>query len=218
MHFLPCEPLVEILTRSLRPCPGFASRCSPSARWNPAVGHVPRGFVGALGSCEDVKLVVVTAEPGDPRPGERQEINAHDLRASLARICEFTYRQIEVQFSQYHANVRVVLGLCWPGLDLREQMKRTWITESVLCSAPQTTGPAAHAAHCGTEYLAAQLALFPNVPVITLGRKARQRTRRVAPHRAIIDAFAAAPPGCNMPGAYPSWAAAAAQARAARPH
>jgi hypothetical protein len=40
--------------------------------------------------------------------------------------------------SGHHANVRVVLDLCWPDLDLREQMKRTSITESVLCSGPGT--------------------------------------------------------------------------------
>lgn len=215
MNYLPCEPLVDILTHSLRPCPGFVERCSPFAQWNPSVGHVPRGFVGALGAREDVKLIIVTAEPGDPRAGEKQSVDADDLRGSLSRVCEFTYRQMEARFSQYHANVRAVLDLCWPGLDLRNQMIRTWITESVLCSAPVTTGPAPHAPHCGTEYLAAQLAIFPNTPVIALGRKAQQRTRRIAAGRAIIDGFAAAPPGCNMPGAYPSWKVAAARARVA---
>ena len=126
-EFLPCDPLVEILSRSFQPCPGFTGGCRASARWAPDVGHVPRGFVGALGSRDDVKLIIVTAEPGDPRPGECQQVDPDNLSGSLAHICEFTYRQLETRFSQYHGNVRTVLDLCWPGLDLRSQMTRTWI-------------------------------------------------------------------------------------------
>jgi hypothetical protein len=104
MHLLPCEPLVAILTPALRPCAGFAGPCA-SARWAPEGGHVPRGFVGAFGTREDLKLIIVTAEPGDPRPGERRQIDTNDLLASLAEFCEFTYGQIETRFSQYHANI-----------------------------------------------------------------------------------------------------------------
>jgi hypothetical protein len=211
--FHPCEPLAEILTRCLQPCVGFSGACHPAARWAPELGHVPRGFVGALGSPDEVKLVIVAAEPGDPRPGERQDIDPSDPRASLARICQFTYGQLEVRFSQYHANVRVLLDLCWPGLDFCKQMAKTWITESVLCSAASTTGPVPHERVCGDQYLRSQLSLFESVPVIALGRKAQQRARRVAPRRAIIGAFAAAPPGCNRLGARPSWEAAAKEAR-----
>lgn len=207
--FDPCEPLIEVLLPCLRPCAGFTGACGATARWDPGTGHVPRGFVGALGSADDVKLIVVTAEPGDPRPGERQDIDPGALRGSLGRVCEFTYQQLESRFSIYHANMRRLLDLCWPGLDLAQQMRRTWITESALCSAPRTTERAAHDVHCGMEFLAPQLALFPSVPVIALGGKAQGRVRRVAPGRDIIGAYAAAPPGGNHRGAYPSWKAAA---------
>jgi hypothetical protein len=44
-------------------------------RWNPKAGHVPRGFCGAISTPDDVKLVLITAEPGDPHAEENHEDN-----------------------------------------------------------------------------------------------------------------------------------------------
>jgi hypothetical protein len=56
-------------------------------RWAPEEGHVPRGFCGATGSPEDVRLVVVSAEPGDPHESE-----AHSKTAPLDSVNEYAYR------------------------------------------------------------------------------------------------------------------------------
>lgn len=63
------QSLVELLAPAYAPCAGFSDKCR-EMRWNPAEGHVPRGFVGAAGSPEEIELVLVCAEPGDPHQGE----------------------------------------------------------------------------------------------------------------------------------------------------
>jgi len=72
-RFSPCAELRELLLPAYAPCRHFDGNCHCVARWDPGKGHVPRGFVGALGSLDEVKLVLVAAEPGDPLPGETYE-------------------------------------------------------------------------------------------------------------------------------------------------
>ena len=40
--------------------------CDGTATWNPGAGYVPRGFIGALGAIDEVKVVILVAEFGDP--------------------------------------------------------------------------------------------------------------------------------------------------------
>jgi hypothetical protein len=176
-------------------------------RWEPEHGHVPRGFCGATGTLEDVRLVLVTAEPGDPHPSEshnhRSAQEAFDSAYSYAYFCLKTGRDL------FQRNVRCVLDLCFPGRDFDEQLRMTWMTESVLCSAVVEGGsvraPVARA--CRERYLGAQLNLFPNAVIAALGAKARDRMRGLP--RPFIEAAAVAPPGCNFNGARESWQAIA---------
>ena len=64
--------LIEILSPAYR-CPEFDGPCAGEMRWQPQAGHVPRGFAGAAGLIEDVELILLVAEPGDPRYGEAHE-------------------------------------------------------------------------------------------------------------------------------------------------
>src|SRR4051812_46161146 len=64
--------LKSVLAAAFQPCPGFSGACS-AMRWNPAAGHVPRGFFGATGTLEEVRLVLILSEPGDPGIGERHD-------------------------------------------------------------------------------------------------------------------------------------------------
>jgi hypothetical protein len=72
----PPPELAEVLTPLFGPCPAFAGACRGVTRWNPSAGHVPRAFRGAIGMAEDVRLVLVCAEPGDPFPEESYAANA----------------------------------------------------------------------------------------------------------------------------------------------
>ena len=200
--------LHRLLLPAYRPCRNFSGACR-EMRWNPPAGHVPRGFCGATGELSEVVLVLVTAEPGDPHD---QESHPADTEAAVRSTFEYAYRCYQNGKDQYHRNIRAILDLCFPDRSFDEHMRRTWMTESVLCSATKegasVRGPVERA--CRVGYLDPQLDLFPSAVVAALGGKAAKRLRG----RAFISAFAAAPPGCNFRGARESWEAIARAVRA----
>ena len=203
MHLNPT--LSALLAPAYAPCVEFERACT-EMRWKPEQGHVPRGFLGAAGSIEEVELVLVFAEPGDPHEGE------HHVGIETA------YRYATFGFSTgkdlFHRNVRKILSMCWPTLSFEEQMRKVWLTESVLCSARKEGGFVSVAASraCGQRYLLAQLALFPNALIVALGSKAARRMEAIG-IVGFIAAYAAAPPGCNRREAQSSWEAVAHELR-----
>ncbi len=86
--FLPCAELRRVLLPAY-PCSSFGSTCQEEMRWNPARGHVPRGFCGALGRLSEVQLVLLVAEPGDPHQGE--SCLADSPEEFLEATCRYTY-------------------------------------------------------------------------------------------------------------------------------
>ena len=107
----------------------------------------------------------------------------------------------------FHRNVRRILDSCWPDLDFDQQMKKVWITESVLCSASRECGTVSSSigVTCALRYLIPQIKLFDSALVVALGRKSQARLRSVGFHD-FYPAFAVAPPGCNQKAAKESWA------------
>jgi hypothetical protein len=198
MRYRPCDELLDVLAPAFEPCVMFGHACSGSATWDPARGYVPRGFLGALGSIEEVEVVIIVAEPGDPLPGESHEITG-DLVTDIERVCHYAYDHLEGRRSQFHSNMRHLLDDIYPGLSLREQLRRVWITESVLCSAHVESGtiPRVSEEACVDRYLARQLALLPGRPHVPFGRKARERAGRrgLAVHPREFRALA--PPGAR---------------------
>lgn len=208
----PHPRLQEVLLAAYRPCRNFAGPCT-EMRWAPEAGHVPRGFAGATGDLDAVRLVLVCAEPGDPQAWERYDGHSHEdiLRATH----DFTYASFRDGTDLFHRNVRDILDMCFPDSPFDEQLQQTWITESVLCSArvESRAVSSATAKACRATYLERELDVLPSAVVVALGAKARDRMKGIT--REVVEAFAASPPGCNMPGARPSWRAAAARVRAA---
>jgi hypothetical protein len=192
--FEPCSDLMHILTPAYR-CPNFDSVCR-TMRWDPANGHIPRGFLGATGTPEEVELVLVFAEPGDPHPGDH---------STLDESIQHAYWAFREGPGTFHRNARKLFQLCWPGLTFDKQLRKVWMTESVLCSAEVTTGPVPRPVEqaCGHHYLEQQLKLFPNALVVALGDKASNRLLRLG--IACERAQSIAPPGGNKPAAYASW-------------
>ena len=180
-------------------------------RWNPAVGHIPRGFCGGVGQLAKIELVLIVAEPGDPYPGEAY--NGESAKELLDASCRHTYKCFESGTDLFHRNLRRILDLCWPQVTFAEQMRRTWITESTLCSADRECGPVQRAVtHCCVDrYLAKQLSLMPDAAIVTLGGKAKSRISNLG--TAFLRASAAAPPGCNFADAIPSWNRVAVEVR-----
>lgn len=183
-------------------------------RWQPRVGHVPRGFCGATGSPDDVKLVLVVAEPGDPHDGEAYDPAARP-EVLFESVCRYVYGCFENGKDQFHRNVRAILNDCWPDLPFHEQLRRTWITESVLYSASVECGsvPQSVRQACVDRYLARQLSVLPNAIVVAVGGKAHERMRGLP--RPFPRVGSVAPPGCNQRRVRESWKAIAAAVRPA---
>ena len=211
MNYTPIKELTDILLPAYSPCPGFKGRCRGIAKWKPKNGYVPIGFVGATSSLEEVEVVILFAEPGDPY-GQDTFSPTDSPRDLLSQGCRNTFERHRNGTDLFHRNLRLLLNLIFPGLQFEEQLKRTWLTETYLCSAPQEGGnvPSTAVRECIDRYLKQQLALFEGLPVIALGGKAQNRARNV-PN--LIKAYSIAPPGCNHKPALPSWKAAAMQAR-----
>jgi hypothetical protein len=190
--------LAKILRPAFSPCPAFGNTCS-TMRWAPEQGHVPRGFNGATGAISEVELVLVFAEPGDPHHDE--------VHTGMESAYKKAYDCFETGYDQFHRNTRHILDSCWPGVSYEEQLRKVWMTESVLCSAKMECGsvPIAVARECGKRYLLSQLALFPDALVVALGSKAKQRLSDIGFTR-FMPAYAVAPPGCNHRPASESWA------------
>ena len=201
--------LATLLLPAYSPCAGFAGSCA-SMRWAPDRGHVPRGYCGATGDLGDVRLVLVVAEPGDPHVGESHP--AETPTGVVDSTSSYAYRCFRDGKDQFHRNVRRILDMCFPGMSFDEQMRVTWITESVLCSAGAEGGsvPGPVTMECRRRYLEPQLRALPNAVVVALGSKAAKRLKGVS---RVFTAFAAAPPGCNFAGAVESWRTVASMVR-----
>jgi hypothetical protein len=143
-------------------------------RWDPQAGHVPRGFCGATGRLSEVDLVLITAEPGDPFADQNH------ADASIDSVVAFSVACLRDRRTPFHSNMREILDLCFPDVSFEEQLRRTWRTNSVLCSAEVEGGavPRRVEETCIGEYLTRQLALIPQAVVAALGRKAQRRLAR----------------------------------------
>ena len=157
-------------------------------------------------------IIILFAEPGDPY-GRDPFSPTQSPQNLLGQACGYTFEHHRDGTDLFHRNLRLLLDLIFPGLRFEEQLKRAWLTETYLCSAPQEGGevPTKAVRGCADRYLGRQLALFEGLPVIALGGKAQKRAKRYAPN--LIKAYSIAPPGCNHKPARPSWEAAATQAR-----
>ena len=88
-------------------------------------------------------------------------------------------------------------------MSLEEQLRLTWITHCVLCSAPQGDDmPASASRECRTRYLDRQLQLFSGATVAALGVLA---ARRLKGYPGLLEAADPAPPACSQRGARESW-------------
>jgi hypothetical protein len=140
----------------------------------------------------------VFAEPGNPHDGESH--------SGIQSAYEYAGSCFMASKDLFHKKVRKILDICWPALTFEQQMRKAWLTESVLCSAKREGGSVSNAASraCGQRYLRQQLALFPSALVVALGRKAQMRLQALRFDR-FLPASAASPPGCNRPEADESW-------------
>lgn len=204
----PFPELQQVMLRTVAPC-GNLGTC-PEARWAPSEGHIPRGYVGALGSASDVKLVLVFAEPGNPHHGERYDGTLAPADLIIAPI-RHAYGAFRDGKDLFHRNVRWFLDQVFPAQTFDQQLSHTWLTEGRLCSFAEELGGKRDKL-CARTFLAAQLNLLPNAFVVAAGGKAAEYLRCLNVPFQACHAFA--PPGANQTAAKPSWDKAIASARA----
>lgn len=179
------QPLLDLLLPAYAPCRHFVGACANACTWQPERGFVPCAFGGANGSLNDVKLVIITAEPGDPPDDANYGGTATDmLHNSLRLFTEAMQRgglEREGRPTSFHRNMRQILNCFWPSESLSEQLRKTWTTNAVLCPAKVSGGPHFKRVEeaCTATYLAPQLALFPGAFVFVLGNKSRDRLAAV---------------------------------------
>ena len=177
--------LLSILTEALAPCSSFGGVCAGEVTWDPAVGHVPRGYIGGLGSIQDIRLVLVTSEPGDVADGESvREGSPAEMVLACGETAGYMLEHLSLrrngQPAPFHKKLRQILDSCWPNISFESQMKQTWVTPSMLCSAKVSGGnvPAVVTKQCATLYLARQLDILSHAFVIALGRNAAARIQQ----------------------------------------
>ena len=215
----PAIELLDLLQPAYDPCAGFSASCAGIAKWAPESGHLPRGYLGATARLDDVDLILLVAEPGDPHATTALRPRASRTSLAAETVAD-TYRCFLEGTDPFHRNVRTILDLIFPGTPFETQLTRTWITNTYLCSAPSEAGsvPAAAEKYCAETYLRGMLALLPGRPIIALGAKAKRRVLRLRQSipdldARVVTAYAAAPPGANRHGARASWHSAANMAR-----
>lgn len=156
----------------------------------------------ATASIALLSLVLLIAEPGNPYSSERHA--GSNPTEFIESVSAYAFEQYERRTDLIHRNMRGILDRCWPGQILREQLRKTWISETYLCSAVREGGsvPAASWRTCAKDYLGPQLRLLADRVVVVLGKKAQQRA---ADFPFVHKAGAVSPPGCNFPEARASW-------------
>jgi hypothetical protein len=208
--------LKKILAGAYKPCPSMKKCRQNGIRYNPKCGLIPRGYTGATGNLNDIELILCLAEPGEPSKGEKYTGTGFRLIDNISSRVAKAYRE---RHKDFHNNVRIVLNYCWPEFKdaLDEQLKRTWITEGILCSAKKTTGnvPRVVEKECANCFLRQQLELLPHAFVVALGKKA-QRRLEFAGRPADVVVRAAGMPIHDRKKAEAGWRAAGCAFRAWR--
>ncbi len=196
---MPCREVVRLLEPAF-PCAGFAAACE-ALTWAPARGLVPRGFCGASGTPGEVRLVLVLDHPAEVRQDGYGDDDS--ARAMIGSITRDFFVGLTQRRNQFFSNLRFLLGRCYPGSSLEDQLRLTWITHSILCSAAAGDEPPASASReCRGRYLDRQLELFSGAQPVALGHRT---ARRLEGYAGLLQAADPAPPACKRPGARESW-------------
>ena len=178
---MPAPALLKILEPAYRPCKHFAGACAGACIWDPPRGLVPCAFGGATGSLQEVQLIIVTAEPGDPPDAAGYQGKPEDMLRNSLRIFHDAMENDGLERrgrpTPFHRNLRRILDTFWPKDPLGAQLRKTWTTNAVLCPAQVSGGKHPYRVEqtCTATYLARQLDLFSGAFVLALGGKARDR-------------------------------------------
>ena len=198
----PTHRLKSIMCEAYNPCHSFG--VCREARWDPAAGHLPRGFIGATGRPEDVEVVMVFAQPGHPYAGEGFDPDLTPEKLMKSALAQ-TYHSFKTSRDAFHGNARWFMNQLYPDLTFDEQLRHVWLTEGRLCSFDvEIGGPRDRT--CARHYLTRQIDALPNATIVAFGGKAKHYLGGLGID--FVGAYSLAPPGANHRPALPSWEAA----------
>jgi len=205
---LPNIEIIKVLSEAYSPCQSFG-KCK-EAQWLPEEGHIPRGFLGATGSVDEVEAIFVFAEPGHPMVDKNDTVlepypESSDPEGYMELTTDFAFKCFDREVDVMHSNVKYILNQVWPSLQFAEQLKKVWMTETRLCSIDDEIGniPIGNRDICSRNYLKKQLNIFPEATVVGFGGKAQQTLRRLNVKH--LKAWSVSPPGANNSKARDSW-------------
>ena len=108
------KALIDILEAAYQPCAHFKGACANACVWDPSRGLVPCAFGGATGTLDEVRLIIVTAEPGDPPDSAGYEGTPQDMVHNSLRIFHEAMHgggiNREGRPTPFHRNIRRILG------------------------------------------------------------------------------------------------------------
>lgn len=192
---LPNSKMLDVL-RKAHKCKYFGI-CA-EAKYEPENGHVPRGYLGATGALEEVKVVIMLKEPGHPHSIE-QHIGSNPEDVLFSTI-EYSYGCYDSRKDQLHKNVRDFIDALFPELTFDEQLKKVWITQSRLCSIDDEIGNIAisERRRCLQYNIVEQIKLLPNSEVVISGDASQKAANpsKFPIFENAIKCGAFAPPGC----------------------
>ena len=198
----PCVHFCPQGKNSMNMASKVSSNTCPEAIWHPKNGNIPRGFLGATGKAEEVKVIMVFAEPGEPHGNESYDPNM-DSKSLMESCINHTYTSMKNGTDQFHRNVKWFLNELFPRKSLTEQLRHIWLTEGRLCSIADEIGKASNKV-CASHFLKRQIELMSNATVIPFGGKARDALKSIRTQY-VDGVYALAPPGANHKPARPSW-------------
>ena len=198
----PCKYFCPQGKASMNMASKVSSNTCPEAIWDPKNGNIPRGYLGATGKAEQVEVIMVFAEPGEPHGNETYGLNL-DPKNLMESCINHTYTSMNNGTDQFHRNVKWFLNELFPGKSLSEQLRNIWLTEGRLCSIAEEIGKASNKI-CANHFLKRQIDLMPNATVIPFGGKARDALKSIRV-QFVDGVYALAPPGANHKPAKPSW-------------
>jgi hypothetical protein len=206
---LPNKQLVRILEQAY-PCAGFETSCR-SMCWEPLKGLTPAGYIGATHSIGEVEVMFVLSEPYEA--AERQPL-APDTTPfqHVTHSCRQLYLGLMAQQDQFHRNLRFILEQFFPNLELNDQLKRCWITPTILCSTAHDSSALSEDVfrQCRRQFFIKQLQLFPRATKVALGSKAAEFLK---PYCEFLSATQPSPPACNHRGTREGWVSIGRQYR-----
>lgn len=213
---LPHRAILDLLREAYVPCQYFGT-CA-QAVYDPKKGLVPRGYLGATASLNDVEAVIVLAEPGYPHPNESHD--GEDPDAIIRSTIRYTYKCYNEGKDDIHKNVRWFADRLFPEYEsnFEKQLDKLWITESRLCSLDEDKETKniskVERLRCTEYHALRQIQLFPNAQIILAGVSKAQKAAHLFP--GAIRCWAFARPGSNRKEARPSWNEAAVKFQTGR--